>query len=202
MTMLDGQLGRLLDGLEETPAADRVTLLLVSDHGMAPVPEDRVVYLDDYADLDGVRDLYNATQALLYFGDDSARVDEVHAALQDLPHATVYRKGETPDRWHYAEGRRIPELVVAAEPGWVVRSREWPPWSGGGTHGWDPYYRPMHGIFLAKGPGIRAGVDIPAFENVHVYPFVAHLLGLEPAGGIDGRLDVLEPVLLEPALAP
>ena len=195
---LDGHLGRLLDGLEALPIADQIHVMLVSDHGMAPVPAEHVIHLEDHADLEGVRAVYNSTQALLYFDGDTARVDEVYGSLTDsLPHATVYRKGETPVRWHYDGNRRIGELVVAAEPGWILRPRDWRPWRGGGMHGWDPYHRPMHGIFLAAGPRIAAGPPIAAFENVHIYPFLARLLGLRPADGIDGELEILAPILHE-----
>ncbi|MGK7311952.1 MAG: ectonucleotide pyrophosphatase/phosphodiesterase [Candidatus Longimicrobiales bacterium M2_2A_002] len=195
--VLDGHLGRLLDGLEALPIADRITVVLVSDHGMREAPAGNVIVLDDHADLEGVRVLYTATQAKLYFGGDSARVEELYQSLRDgLPeHATVYRPAGTPERWHYDHGARIGDLIVAADPGWIVRSRDSRPWPGGGTHGWDPADPAMHGIFLAAGPGIREGARIPAFENVNIYPFVARLLGLEPAAEIDGRLDVLEPAL-------
>jgi predicted AlkP superfamily pyrophosphatase or phosphodiesterase len=193
--VLDGHLGRLLDGLERTPVADAVTVFLVSDHGMATVPQDRVVYIDDYIDLEGVRAIHTSTQTMLYLGGDTARIDSLARALDAMPRATAYRKAETPARWHYRQGRRIGDLVIEADPGWIIRTRDGRPWTGGGTHGWDPYFRPMHGIFLAQGPGIRAGVNIPAFENVHIYPLVAHLLGIEPADGIDGRFEVLAPIL-------
>ncbi len=60
----------------------------------------------------------------------------------------------------------------------------------------------MHGIFVAAGPRIRPGTRIPAFENVHIYPFVAHLLGLEPAEGIDGSLVVLGETLVQSEPSP
>jgi predicted AlkP superfamily pyrophosphatase or phosphodiesterase len=192
---LDGYLGDLLDGIASTPVADQVTLILISDHGMEEVPTDSVVYLDDYATLDGVRVIYNSTQALLYFGGDSARIDEVYAALGTVAHATVYRRGETPARWHYDADRRIGELIVAADPGWVIRTRDWTPWTGGGMHGWDPYHRAMQGVFLAAGPRIHQNLEISAFENVNIYPLLAELLDLEPADGIDGDLSVLAPIL-------
>lgn len=199
---LDGHLGRLLDGIEALAIADRTTVLLLSDHGMAAVPADSVIHLEDHTSLDGVRVVNNSTQAHLYFDGDTARADRVYRALHDgLTAATVYRKGQTPDRWHYHAGRRIGDLIVAADPGWILRPRDRRPWDGGGMHGWDPYHRPMHGIFLAVGPRIRAGLEIPAFENVHIYPFVAHLLGLDPAEEIDGRLEILESVL-EPSTMP
>ena len=202
--VLDGHLGRLLDGIEALPLADRVTVLLVSDHGMLPAPEGNAIYLEDYADLTDVLTLYTATQAKLYFRGDTARMEAVYRTLKDrLPeHATVYRKAGTPERWHYDHGARIGDLVVAADPGWVVQSRDRGPWPGGGTHGWDPYEPSLQGIFLAMGPRIRQGVRIPPFENVHIYPLVADLLGLQPATGIDGRLEVLGPAVLQPTTAP
>jgi hypothetical protein len=59
----------------------------------------------------------------------------------------------------------------------------------------------MYGVFFAAGPGIRPGTRVPAFENIDVYPFLAALLGLEPARAIDGTLAPLLPVLTGPAAA-
>ncbi|HTF20812.1 MAG TPA: hypothetical protein VK658_22215, partial [Chryseolinea sp.] len=47
------------------------------------------------------------------------------------------------------------------------------------------------GIFYAYGPNIRQGYTLEPFENVHVYPFIARILGLR-FPPIDGRSDVLE----------
>ena len=49
----------------------------------------------------------------------------------------------------------------------------------------------MHGIFLVRGPGIDPGTRLPPLEGVDIYPFMARVLGLEPAGGIEGDPDVL-----------
>jgi predicted AlkP superfamily pyrophosphatase or phosphodiesterase len=61
----------------------------------------------------------------------------------------------------------------------------------GWTHGWDPSDEAMQAIFLAMGPGIEAGQTIPRFENIHIYPWIAGLLGLEPSEPIDGDSAVL-----------
>lgn len=189
---MDELVGRLLDGLAETPIGDAVNLIIVSDHGMAPVPVGNVVFLDDYVDLEDVRVVYNTTQALLYFNGDEARLWEVYEALEGrLENATVYLKEELPDRWHYDGSRRVGELVVAADPGWLVASRAGRPWRGGGMHGWEPAMESMHGIFMAAGPDVRPAGRLEPFENIHVYPFAAALAGLEPAAGIDGRAEVL-----------
>ena len=54
----------------------------------------------------------------------------------------------------------------------------------------------MQGIFYANGPQIRAGIKVPAFENVHIYPFLARLLNLN-APQVDGNPDLLAEILRE-----
>lgn len=193
---MDRILGRLIEGIDDLPIRDRVHLVLVSDHGLEHVPEDHVVYLEDAVSLEGVRVLNNSTQALLYLEGDTARAHAIQRAVNDrLEHVTAYRPEQTPAHWHYEGNPRIGDLVVAADPGWVIGRRGARPRSSGGTHGWDPTSRAMHGIFLARGPGLRAGRTIAAFENIHVHPLVAHLLEIEPAEDIDGRLETLQSVL-------
>jgi hypothetical protein len=51
----------------------------------------------------------------------------------------------------------------------------------GGSHGYDPVHRSMHGLFVAAGPGLRVGARVPAFENVHLYEFLCTILDLTPA---------------------
>lgn len=190
---VDATLGRLLDGIERLPIADRVNLVLVSDHGMIGVDPERAEFLDEIVDLEGVEVIGGGPYATLWFR-DRARMDEVVAALgEGLRHATVYRRHEIPDRFRYAGSRRVGDALVLAEPEWQVgvRGRA----SRGGAHGYDPQEPRMHGIFIAAGPAIRPGARLPAFQNVHVYPLLAHILGLRPNPAIDGRLDVVRPVL-------
>jgi alkaline phosphatase D len=52
----------------------------------------------------------------------------------------------------------------------------------------------MRGIFYAAGPNIRPGAKVAPFDNVHLYPLLAEILGLQMEG-IDGDLRVLQPVL-------
>ena len=62
------------------------------------------------------------------------------------------------------------------------------------THGWDNRTPEMGAVFLARGPGIAGGQVVAPIESVDVYPFLAHLLRLEPAE-VDGLLEVLRPIL-------
>lgn len=197
---MDRLLGGLLDGLAALPFAGRMHVIVVSDHGMIDVPAENVIYLEDIVDLEGVRVAHNVTQALLYFDGDEDRLRGVHATLRErLHHATVYLPHELPERWRYRGNARIGDMIVATEPGWIIRRRGGLPWPGGGMHGWDPHMPTMHGIFMASGAGLRTGGTVPAFESIHVHPLVAHLLGIDPAPEIDGRLDAVADLLAAPS---
>ena len=64
-----------------------------------------------------------------------------------------------------------------------------------GTHGYDPYrMKTMRAIFYVEGPDIRAGATVPPFENIHIYPLLAKILGLQ-IGSIDGDVKVLQGIL-------
>ena len=49
----------------------------------------------------------------------------------------------------------------------------------GATHGWDNALDSMGGLLLMAGPGIPAGLRVPAVHAVDLYPFMARLLGLD-----------------------
>jgi hypothetical protein len=55
----------------------------------------------------------------------------------------------------------------------------------------------MRAIFLATGPGIKRGLTIAPFENIHVYSLMTDLLGIVPAPGIDGRSGFLKKQIMQ-----
>ena len=58
-------------------------------------------------------------------------------------------------------------------------------------HGFDPHKLPeMKASFFAAGPDIVADKTVAPFENVNLYPWLAHMLGLNPPK-TDGSLNVL-----------
>jgi predicted AlkP superfamily pyrophosphatase or phosphodiesterase len=65
-----------------------------------------------------------------------------------------------------------------------------------GKHGFDNKEVDMRASFMAWGPAFKNGLMIEGFENVHVYPLVANLLGLNfNEQAIDGKFEVLKPIL-------
>lgn len=198
--MVDRLIGDLLDGIAALPHGDQVHVVVVSDHGMGAFSAGQTYFLADLLELgEGVDVRGTGAHMLLYVDGDDARKDALRDRLAAvLPRASVYRVGEVPERLHYARGgARLGDIVIVPDFGWSVV-----PWSAaqrpgrdGRTHGWHRDTPEMQGIFLAMGPRIRRGERVPAFENVHVYPLIAEILGLDPNPAIDGRLEAVAGVL-------
>ena len=183
---VDRALGRLLDGLDALPHGDRVFVVLVSDHGMSDVRPEGHYALDEIADLSGARLTSGGSVGILFVEEGEERIEELRAQLDaGMPNAEVYRSHEAPARLHLNGHPRFGDLVVVPEEGYTIGIG---PRRGSsrGMHGWDPRFRSMHGIFLVKGPGIDPGTRLPRLEGVDIYPFIARVLELEPAEGIEG----------------
>ena len=193
---IDSAIGRLLDGIAALPHGDQVYVVVVSDHGMAKLGPDQVYYLEDYIDLDGVRFGEKGAVMLIYLdGTDQERTALSDHLAEVLPRATVYTPDQLPERMHYTGHRRLGDIIIVPDVGWEVLDRRRGGASYGWNHGWDPSDEAMQAVFLAMGPGIEAGRTIPRFENIHVYPWIAGLLGLKPSEPIDGDPAVLAGVV-------
>ena len=62
---------------------------------------------------------------------------------------------------------------------------------GKATHGYDPKYTSMGGIFVGHGPAFKQGIDGPGFSNIHIYEMMCKILNLTPATN-DGSLDSIK----------
>ena len=194
---VDDALGRLLDGVEALPHGREVYVVLVSDHGMGHVRPEGHYALDDIADMSGARLTSAGTVGILFVEGGEARIEELRAQLDDgMPHARVYRSLEAPSRFHLNGHPRFGDLVVVPEEGYTIGIG---PRRGSslGMHGWDPAFPSMHGIFLVMGPGIEPGTRLPRIEGVDIYPFMARVLGLDPAYGIEGDPEALAELVRE-----
>jgi predicted AlkP superfamily pyrophosphatase or phosphodiesterase len=199
MMKVDRSLGRLLDGLDTLPIRDRVYVVLVSDHGMVDTSGAQTTMLPSLVDVEGLVVPESGPVANIHVTGGSERILQVRDRLnQQLAHGRAYLRSEIPERLHYRGDARIGDVVIVMEEPYMVgmpRASRRPPAVVFGMHGWDPKFRSMHGIFVASGPEIPAGARIPRFENVDIYPWLAHLLGLRPASRVDGHADRLRAMM-------
>lgn len=201
MRAVDTQIGRLVEGLERAGLGDSVDLVIVSDHGMAAVPEGNVVASETMVDPEVAEPItFGQVVGFRPLPEREAAAEAALLGAHDRYHC--WRKEELPQRWHYGTHSRIPPIVCQMNEGWdALPTRFIEGRSAGtrGSHGYDPELPSMRAIFIARGPSFGSGVQLPAFENVDVYPLLAHLLGVEPADH-DGNAQTLLPAL-EPAPA-
>lgn len=191
---VDSTIGNLLIGLEQTPVSKSLNLLIVSDHGMAELSPERVIYPADYLDLADAEVVdWSPNFAVI---PRTGKEEEVYTRLLHAhPHLKVYRKEQIPERFHYRENRRIAPILAMADEGWQVRKRG--PLDAAviqskrGGHGYDNALPSMAGIFVARGPAFGKGIEVEPFENVHLYNLMCVLLGVNPAPN-DGDMEVVK----------
>ncbi|KAF9896397.1 hypothetical protein BX616_007539, partial [Lobosporangium transversale] len=211
LVQVDSALGELLDGIRSRNLTNIVNLVLVSDHGMSYVTNDKSIYYDDYIDTSDLLFEESLQPHLAIWTKDPKRTDEIYHTLKrvqkrdQLPFQ-VYRREEIPARFNYANNDRIPPVVALADPGYVMTRRDMG-LAVAGAHGWDNEAKDMRAIFLASGPSFpriegisksateaidktaAAQVTLPPFENVELYEIIARTVGLQVKdGATDGVL--------------
>lgn len=174
-----------------------VNFIVVSDHGMIAADTAHRIMTDGFYKGDSLLALPSA-QKLMYYGSNKKQLDSLYDFLKaHEQHYTVYRKMQTPMRWHYGQDdryNRIGDVIALADAGYIFGDSK-VRYSVIGNHGYDNRTPEMQAIFMAWGPAFKSGLKIPAFANVNVYPLVAHILGLTIPEAVDGRLEVLQPAL-------
>ncbi len=194
---LDSLVGMLVDSLKAMGIFQRTNIMIVSDHGMTQLSPERVILLDDYISLDSIEVV--DWSPVLAIRPTLLDAETIYQRLKDAhPHLKVYRKQDIPARFHYRQHRRIMPIIGIADEGWSITSREYFERNRqrytGGNHGYDNALPSMRAIFIAHGPDFKNGFRYKTISNVHLYPLMAYLLGIQPAPS-DGVLDSVRVLL-------
>lgn len=183
---LDTLMGALIGGIRARGLEQTVTLIVLSDHGMSQLSDDRRIFIDDYLDVLTVDMVDWSPVAQIWPRSGSA--DAIYQALHGKhPALTVYRRQDVPPEFHFSKHPRIAPILALADDGWAITTRarfEQLQRTGTvqyGEHGYAPSNRSMHGLFIAAGPTLKRGVTVPAFDNIHVHEFMCRILGLKAA---------------------
>lgn len=175
-----------------------VNYVFVSDHGMTAV--DRENPLPTPKSIDTAKYIITSSGTMMdIHAKNKADVNQLYQQLKDEEKDyTAYLKSEMPEHFHYnaTDDRmnRIGDILLI--PTWpkVFSSRK----PGAGYHGFDPtIVKDMHATFMAWGPAFKKGIEVPAFENVNVYPLITNILGLDYYGELDGKAETLKSILIK-----
>ncbi len=197
---VDDLVGKLKAGLDATHLP--IDLVVVSDHGMVKVQGDWIT-LDQLTNLEGI----DSAGPLMYPTNDSD-AERIYAQLKHAsPQFTVYRRKNVPADLNFNENPREGDPIVIPTGPYAIRVHGPPDGKPDhaptiGMHGFDPHTMPeMKASFFAEGPDILPGHTVKPFENVNLYPWLAHLLGLTPPKS-DGSLNVLAGTLRDGGAEP
>ena len=199
---VDGYIERLVNGLKARGIDKKVNIIIVSDHGMAPVNVRQVTFLEDYFDFDLAEKILWNSEIVQIFP-KAGKTDEIFSKINNLKHTTCWKKEDIPDRLHYKDGKRVAPIICSSEEGWMTDNhKHYDEWikdldnldKPRGAHGYDNRYQSMQATFIAHGESFKRGFVAQPFENIHVYSLMCHILGLKPAKN-DGSLAAVRDML-------
>jgi predicted AlkP superfamily pyrophosphatase or phosphodiesterase len=207
LTLVDGGVGRIEDGLRARGLLDSTNIIVTSDHGFSTETSefDLPALGAPFARTldDGSKDVVVAEGAIHFRRPDPARVAAIVAALQRRPEAGAIFTRPGPNstgagivpgtlsfdiaRWNHP---RSGDILVSAN--WTDRANQFgfkgtTTQRGVAGHGtsspWD-----IHNTLMAAGPDFRerATSDLPT-SNVDLAPTLLRLLGIPPAPSMAGR---------------
>ena len=180
----DKAIGRLRDELAKL--GQPANLVIVADHGMAAISQDRLIVLDTFSNPDNYDVVEDGVYASINPKPDKQAAVEKALLGAHGPHLTCYRKADVPERFHYGHNPRVPAILCLPDAGWTVVAHLPKHTIEGGAHGYDNDAPEMRALFIASGPAIKPIGRIPTFDNVDVAPLLRDLIGLPPGQGLDG----------------
>lgn len=185
---MDSLMGVLYDGINAMEYADRINLIVTSDHGMTDISDERFINWKDYLKQEWCERVISSNPTNIFVKEGC--LDSVLIALQEVPHISVWTHGNVPDSLNYGNSSRTGDVIVAPEIGWQFSDKT----RGiNGAHGYFPQERDMQVIFYAKGPSfVKREVRLsPEFKNIDIYPTLAYILNIKPEKTDGTRIDCI-----------
>ena len=199
VTKVDQHIGDLLLGINKLGLEKQTNIVIVADHGMVNLSDQRVINLDPWLDLSAFivpdwSDESNSVHApFLNLYATPNTTDALDAAYTKLhkahPKMNVLRRGNFPADYHFDHPQRGPDLMLLADPGWSIytsRDKRKPQplvklGRAVATHGYDNKDPLMHATFIASGPAFNKKLMAAPFDNIEVYGLLACILKIKPA---------------------
>jgi predicted AlkP superfamily pyrophosphatase or phosphodiesterase len=171
---LDSLMGVLRKKLSELPDAKKINLIILSDHGMAPVSSEKYVNLKALVPERMIASISGGNPVYL-INPSEGKKDSVLYLLNRARGLKAWNKSEVPAKWHYGTNPRIPAIVVVADSSWSIGTRSDGSSIRRGAHGYDNLNSDMFSIFYASGPCFRRNY------RFRVYNLICKILDIRPA---------------------
>lgn len=171
-----------------------VNIVIVSDHGMVDYPAENYEYLPTWLN-DEYKVVATNPIVLIYDEGKSTRTlaQTVAELNQQAKYYQCYQYQDIPTKFNASKTNRIGDIACLTDKDWSIGFTGK---TSKGNHGWSQFNtRDMDGIFYAKGPAFKEKVQLDTVENVNIMPLLAKILGVDITTPIDGKLDIMKPLL-------
>ncbi len=198
---LDASLGVLFEGVKDSKLP--VNIVIVSDHGMMNVPVGHYIPLEKIEDKDSYLAVDNGSLINIHPKEPSQTNAIFNKLIEKAKsqHYKVYKTENTPGFEYIPQNENWGAIQIVADKGYYflenekIKIKKNSENAVNGAHGFNPINEEMHGIFYANGPAFKKGLTIPSFKNIHIYPILCQILGLDIPDNIDGKQEVLDGIL-------
>ena len=177
---LDSLLGILRAKLSKLPIGKKISLIVLSDHGMSQLSSERYINIKSVVPDRMIAGIWGGNPVYQIKPVEGKR-DSILYLLNNTRGLKAWRKDKLPERWHYGSNPRIQEIVVVADSSWYISTRPLVGTLNGGAHGYDNRNSDMFAIFYAAGPAFKKGYTIEEFNNVDIYNLICRILEIKPA---------------------
>ncbi len=193
----DRLMGYLKDQMMANDLWSNTNIIIVSDHGMVDLSADKLIRLDQIIDMDDLERVNWGPMTGIQ--PKEGEKEEVYQALKSAEeNYRVYKKEDLPERYHLKNHRRVEDIIMVADLGYTILDEDYQdefieslPRA---THGYDNNKKAMQAFFIAHGPDFKEGEKVGAFQNIHIYELINHLMDTEPAPS-DGSIDSVKVLL-------
>ena len=196
---LDTQLGVLFKGIEKIGLP--VNIIIVSDHGMSTVPISKFIAIEKIENDSLYTSIDNGAIVNIH-PNNKNQIDSIYTYLKKKEsNFKVYKTENTPGFEYIPKNKNWGAIQILPDFGYYfsstkgIASRKQHINTNFGVHGYDQKHKDMHGIFYANGPAFKKAHRTPSIKNIHIYPLMCKILGLEVPSNIDGNLNQIKNVL-------
>ena len=171
----------LITAIDARQAWGHLTLIVVSDHGMAAV--NNYINLEQLLRISGIKAELSAGPAVAHIFLQADDIEQAKDILSKQEHLAVYTKQDLPAAFHLTPPSRTGDIVVTTAAPNMFSSYGQPK----GMHGYRPETPDMWGIFYALG-----AADVPRkigpVDQVDIAPTIANILGIEMPDDTEGQV--------------
>lgn len=181
---LDSIIVNMYHRLQALPHGNKINLIVLADHGMTEVNNDRLINWGDYIKPSWYEHIVGTNPTNIYAKANC--MDSIMTALANVDHINVWKHGEVPENLNYGTSDRCGDIIIAPDLGWqFAPSRK----DILGAHGYSPEEKDMQAIFVACGPYFKNKTALrnSSFSNVDIYPLLADILSIASVP-TDGKL--------------